>query len=138
MLIAKRIRLWAAIAGIALLATPAAAIGECLSPSDPIAGTLRKVTIRHPESRKLFTNWHIVPSDPVCVKIGDVIWKNQLDIKIEFSKSVDLAEMDARLGMPIGFKGRIVGFRDARDTADIIMTDAKPYGELDDAGELKR
>lgn len=127
-----------AIPGLALLVLPAGATAKCLSPNDPVAGTLRKVTIRHPESSQLITNWHIVPSEPVCVTIGDVTWKNQLDIQIEFAKAVDLAKMDEQLGMPMGFKGKIVGFRDARDTADIIVTHAKPYGELDDAGELKR
>ncbi len=127
-----------AIPGLALLAVPAGATAKCLSPNDPVAGTLRKVTIRHPENSQLITNWHIVPSEPICVTIGDVTWKNQLDIQIEFAQSVDLAKMDEQLGMPMGFKGKIVGFRDARDTADIIVTDAKPYGELDDAGELKR
>lgn len=127
-----------AIAGVALLAMPAVADAKCLTPDDAVSGTLRKVTIRHPENSQLITNWHIVPSEPVCVKIGDVTWKNQLDIQIEFSKSVDLAKMDEQLGMPMGFKGKIVGFRDARDTADIIVTDAKPYEKLDDAGELKR
>ena len=127
-----------AIFGLALFAVPAEATAQCLSPNDPVAGTLRKVTIRHPENSQLITNWHIVPSEPICVTNGDVTWKNQLDIQIEFAKSVDLAKMDEQLGMPMGFKGKIVGFRDARDTADIIVTDAKPYGELDDAGELKR
>jgi hypothetical protein len=133
-----RLRLCCALAVAAVLFLPAAAAAKCLSPDDPVAGTLRKVTIRHPETSELITNWHIVPSDPVCVKVGDVTWKNQLDIEIEFAKSVDLAKMDEQLGMPVGFKGKIVGFRDARDTADIIVTDAKPYGDLDDAGELKR
>lgn len=127
-----------AMSGLALLALPAGATAKCLSPNDPVAGTLRKVTIRHPENNQMITNWHIVPSEPICVTIGDVTWKNQLDIQIEFAKSVDLAKMDEQLGMPMGFKGKIVGFRDARDTADIIVTNAKPYGELDDAGELKR
>ncbi len=127
-----------AIAGAALLALPATAAAKCLSPEDPLSGTLRKVTIRHPETSELITNWHIVPSEPVCVKVGDVTWENQLDIEIEFAKSVDLAKMDEQLGMVAGFKGKIVGFRDARDTADIIVTDAEPYGDLDDAGELKR
>jgi len=127
-----------AIAGAALLALPATAAAKCLSPEDPVSGTLRKVTIRHPETSELITNWHIVPSEPVCVKVGDVTWENQLDIEIEFAKSVDLTKMDEQLGMVAGFKGKIVGFRDARDTADIIVTDAEPYGDLDDAGELKR
>lgn len=131
-------RVWITIAGVALLGLPAIATAKCLSPNDPVAGTLRKVIIRHPETSQLITNWHIVPSEPVCVKIGDVTWKNQIDIQIEFAKSVDLAKMDEQLGTPIGFKGKIVGFRDARDTADIIVTDAKPFGDLDDAGELKR
>lgn len=132
------LRVWTALASSALLALPAVANAKCLSPSDPVSGTLRKVTIRHPENSQLITNWHIVPSEPVCVKTGDVTWENQVDIQIEFAKSVDLDKMDEQLGMPIAFKGKIVGFRDARDTADIIVTDAKPYGELDDAGELKR
>lgn len=132
------LRLCCALAVAAVLLLPTAAAAKCLSPDDPVAGTLRKVTIRHPETSELITNWHIVPSDPVCVKVGDVTWKNQLDIEIEFAKSVDLAKMDEQLGMPVGFKGKIVGFRDARDTADIIVTDAKPYGDLDDAGEFKR
>ena len=113
-----------------LLLLPGAAYAKCLSPSDAVAGTLRKVTIRDLETRKLITNWHIVPTEPVCVKIGDITWKNQLDIQIEFAKSVDVKKMDDELGMPIGFKGKIVGYRDPRDTADIIVTEAKPYGEL--------
>lgn len=122
----------------ALVASTAVASAKCLSPGDPVAGTLRKVTTRHPETSELITNWHIVPSEPVCVKIGDITWKNQLDIEIEFAKSVDLKKMDEQLGMDVGFKGKIVGFRDAHDTADIIVTEAKPYGDLNDAGELKR
>ena len=127
----------AAVTG-AFLLLPGVASAKCLSPSDAVAGTLRKVTIRDLESRKLITNWHIVPTEPVCVKIGDITWKNQLDIQIEFAKSVDIKKMDDDLGMPVGFKGKIVGYRDPRDTADIIVTEAKPYGELNDAGELKQ
>ena len=121
---------------VALL--PAAAGAKCLSPSDAVAGTLRKVTIRDMATRKLITNWHIVPTGPVCVKTGDITWENQLDIQIEFAKSVDLKKIDNDLGMPIGVKGKIVGYRGPRDTADIIVTEAKPYGELNDAGELKQ
>lgn len=126
------------MSGVALLLLSAPAKAKCLSPSDPVAGTLRKVTIRDLETRELITNWHIVPMEPVCVKIDDVTWKNQLDIQVEFAKSVDLKKMDDELGMPIGLKGVIVGYRNPRDTADIIVTNAKPYGELNDAGELKR
>lgn len=127
-----------AMSCVALFLLSAPASAKCLLPSEPVAGTLRKVTIRDLETRELITNWHIVPTEPVCVKIDDVTWKNQLDIQLEFAKSVDLKKMDDELGMPIGLKGVIVGYRNPRDTADIIVTDAKPYGELNDAGELKR
>lgn len=127
-----------AIAGLAFLGQPASASAKCVAPTDPIAGTLRKVTIRDVETRKLITNWHVVASEPICVKVGDVLWENQIDIQVEFAKSVDLKKVDAELGMPFGVKGKIVGYRDPRDTGDIIVTEAKPYGDLDDAGEIRR
>lgn len=127
-----------AMVGVPLCVLPAEASSKCLSPTDPVAGILRKVTIRHVESRELITNWHIVLSEPVCVKTGDVTWSNQLDVQIVFAKSVDLLKVDEALGEPFGVKGHIVGFRDARDTADIIVTDAELYGDLDDAGEIRR
>lgn len=121
-----------------LLAMPSLAFATCISPTDPVAGTLRKVTTRDVETRKLITNWHIVTSEPICVKVGDVTWENQVDIQVVFAKSVDLAKVDDDLGMPFGVKGKIVGYRDSRDTGDIIITDAKRYTDLNDAGEIRR
>ena len=40
-----------------------AVVGEetepCLKPTDPVAGILRKVTIRLPSNHELVSNWHI-------------------------------------------------------------------------------
>lgn len=120
------------------LAGPTMAEAKCIATTDPIAGNLRKVTIREPESRELVTNWHVVTSEPICVKIGDVTWSNQTDIQVEFKKSVDLKKLDEDLGMEFGVQGKIVGFRDGRDTGDIIVTEAVPYTDLNDAGEIRR
>jgi hypothetical protein len=134
------ISFWLALAS--LLAATNAAVGEetgpCLKPSDPVAGILRKVTIRLPSNRELVSNWHIDLSAPVCVKIGDEEDKGIRDVEVVFAKSVDLKEVDDQLGMPVGVKGTFVYMRGEGDTASHVVVDAEFYDDLDDAGEIRR
>lgn len=121
-----------------LLVGPTWAHAKCIASTDAIAGILRKVTIRDPESRELVTNWHIATSEPICVKVDDVTWSNQSDIQVEFKAGVDLVDVDQSLGFLFAVKGKIVGYRGGRDTGDIIVTEAEIFTDVDDAGEIRR
>lgn len=129
----------ALIAGMALLGVlPANAKSACLKQTDAVSGTLRKVTIRDPETSKPITNWHIAPSEILCVRIDGEQRANVYDIQVEFDASVDLAKADELLGVPVGVQGKIVEWRHAGDTGDYVVTGAKFSDQLDDAGEIRR
>lgn len=121
-----------------LLALSSVAHSRCLKPTEPLAGTLRKVTSRIPSSGELITNWHIVLSEPVCVMVDGEARKNILDVQVDFAKGVDLKAADDLLGTPVGVQGAVVDYRGERDTGDFVVTDAKFYEDLNDAGEVRR
>ena len=130
------------LASASLLVVTNAVVGEetepCLKPTDPVAGILRKVTIRLPSNRELVSNWHIDLSEPVCVKIGGEEDKGIIDVEVEFAKSIDLKTVDDQLGLPVGVKGTFVHMRGEGDTASHVVVDAEFYDDLDDAGEIRR
>ena len=64
--------------------------------------------------------------------------RNVTDIQVVFSNSVNLRELDARLGMPIGVKGHIDFPPDDTYTGSIVVMDAVLYNDLDDSGGVRR
>lgn len=110
----------------------------CLNPTDPVAGELRKVTIRRPTNRDLITNWHIVSPELLCIKTGNGEANGITDIQVVFAKSVDPNKLDEWLGMSIGVKGTFVDARDDADTGIVVVIEAELYDDLDDSGMVRR
>ena len=110
----------------------------CLKQTDPVAGELRKVTIRRPTTREVVTNWHIFSPELLCIVTGEGTANGIADIEVVFSKSVDQRKLDDLLGMSIGVKGKFIDARDDADTADVVVLDAVLYDDLDDSGMVRQ
>ena len=133
-------RQFAVLAVVCSVAPDVIAAGpkRCLSPTAAVAGDLRKVVSRRASTREEITNWHILPAEPICVSIGSSTMRNVTDIQVVFSNSVNLRDLDARLGMPIGVQGNIDFPPDDAYTGSIVVMDAVLYNDLDDSGGVRR